>query len=155
MTLPFLAVLLFAAGVALLAAESFLPGFGIVGVLGCIALVAGIVVCFLIGRTTGVAVLAVTAVVGPLAVAGWVQLLPHTPLARRIVLPTPRPTPCEEPVRLGQTGVAVSELRPGGVCEFDGDLRLPATSERGVIPRGTPVRVIACEHGRAVVRAVS
>ena len=56
-------------------------------------------------------------------------------------------------LRPGQPGVAVSELRPGGVCEF-GDQRVPSQSEAGIIRAGTPVRVVAYADGRATVRAV-
>src|SRR3954451_18303078 len=100
MTLPLLAIVLFAAGLALLAAESFVPGFGIPGVLGLIAGVAAIVVCFVIGQKVGVIVLALAAVLGPVAASVWVGILARTPVGRKLVLPSARSggsSPCPPP----------------------------------------------------------
>jgi membrane-bound serine protease (ClpP class) len=90
----------------------------------------------------------------PLVWTLWVRTMQRTRLARGLVLPPHQQAePCEQPVRIGQRGVAISELRPGGVCEF-GSERVQVVAEHGSIPRGAEVRVIACEGGRATVRPV-
>ena len=150
-----LAIVLFAVGAALLAAELFLPG-GVLGALGGLMVVGGVVACFFVSQWAGVGAMGAMILLGPLAWTGWVRAMQKTRLGGGLVLrPTPGATdePCPQPVRVGQRGVTVSELRPGGVCEF-GDARVPAVAEHGSIPRGADVRVVACEGGRATVRPV-
>jgi membrane-bound serine protease (ClpP class) len=57
------------------------------------------------------------------------------------------------PVQIGEVGVAVSEMRPGGECEFAGR-RLEAYSDHGIISAGTRVQVVSIDNRRPVVRAV-
>lgn len=53
----------------------------------------------------------------------------------------------------GVTGVAVTDLRPGGIAQLEG-MRVDVVTEGDHIPSGTPVEVIA-DHGyRRIVRAV-
>lgn len=63
------------------------------------------------------------------------------------------PEPTEEPSLEGATGVAVTDLRPGGIAQVDGR-RLDVVTEGDHIPVGTSVEVVA-DHGyRRVVRPV-
>jgi len=167
--LPLLcAILLFAVGLTLLAAELFIPAHGVTAGLGLLALLAGVIACFFVGDWIGVSALAAGAILAPVGAAGWMRLFPHTWLGRRVVLP-PSPKPASlvasraAPVRVGQTGIAISAMRPSGVCEFDdlrGDagpadtLRVQAISDFGDIAPGSRVRVICFADGRATVRAV-
>ena len=57
------------------------------------------------------------------------------------------------PIKLGQIGISVNEMRPLGECDF-GDQRLEAVSELGIIAPGSKVRVVAIDNGRPTVRAV-
>jgi membrane-bound serine protease (ClpP class) len=54
-------------------------------------------------------------------------------------------------IRLGAEGVAVSELRPMGTCQF-GDERVEVRSDLGIIPAGKKVKVVNIESGRLIVR---
>jgi membrane-bound ClpP family serine protease len=47
--------------------------------------------------------------------------------------------------------MTVSELRPMGWCEFDGQ-RLEAMSEHGIVPPGTRITVVALVNQRPTVR---
>jgi membrane-bound serine protease (ClpP class) len=156
MTPLLLAILLFALGAALLAAEMFVPG-GVLGAMGGLLIVGAVVTCFFVNQWLGVGAMGGMIVLGPLAWTLWVRALQKTRLARGLVLPphdaAAAAEPCDPPIRIGQRGVTVSELRPGGVCEF-GDERVQVVAEHGSIPRGTSVRVVACEGGRATVRPV-
>ena len=146
-----LAILLFAAGLALIAAELVLPG-GVLGVAGALAIAGGVATCFFVDPWLGVGALGASIVLGPIAAALWVRALPRTPIARGLLLQTTNDEPAAPaPVRPGQRGVAVSDMRPGGVAEF-GDVRVQAASEHGVIPAGSRVRVVAYADGRALVR---
>ena len=150
----FIALILFAVGVALVAAELVLPG-GVLGGAGAVAIGGGVVACFFHSSTAGAMAMGGVILLGPLAGWLWVNNLHRTPGARRIVLgpndtsgvaPTPQVA-----LRVGMAGMTISELRPGGVAEFD-DERVQVQSEAGVIPAGTPIRVVACADGRATVR---
>ena len=168
MTPLILAILLFAVGLALLAAEFFIPAHGTTAGLGLLALLAGVIACFFVGQWVGVGVLAAGATLLPVGAAGWMRIFPRTRLARRVVLP-PAPGPGAPntsnaaPVRVGQTGIAISAMRPSGVCEFEDlccdassarMLRIQAISDFGEIAAGSRVRVICFADGRATVRVV-
>ena len=77
----------------------------------------------------------------------------RTFLGRRLIL-----KPIESPLQLsaikvGQTGIAASELKPLGMCDFGLD-RVEVISEFGIVPAGTAVRVVAVIDNRPTVRAV-
>ena len=146
-----LTALLLAIGVILLIAEVILPTHGALGVLGIGAAVAAVFVAAAHNPWAALLITVALAVATPFVWTLW----PRTPLGRRIVLPpieTPLPQP---PVRVGQTGVALSQLRPMGLCEFDGGaVRVEAASEHGIIETGTAVKVVALVNNRPTVRIV-
>ena len=153
MTTGTLAILLLLAGLLLLVAEMLLPTQGILGLVGAAALAASVVTCFRIDSRLGFATLVAMVVAAPFAWMLFVKVWPRTPVGRRMILaPTTGALPGAE-VAVGQTGVAVSELRPMGVCSF-GDDRIEARAERGTIPAGTRVRVVELIDRRPTVRAV-
>ena len=166
MTPLILAILLFALGLMFVAAEFFVPAHGTTAGLGLLALIAGVVACFFVNQWVGVGVLAAVATLAPIAMAGWMRVFPHTWLARRVVLPpaqrpNSRTAAALSPVRVGQTGITISALRPSGVCEFQDlradaspadPLRIEAISDFGQIGPGSRIRVICVAEGRATVR---
>ena len=149
-----IAILLALAGVVLLVVETFLPTQGILGAVGAAALAACVVVCFRVDSRLGFAVTVAMVVAAPFAAMAWVKLWPKTPVGRRMILsPVAGELPGAPPVRIGQTGVAVSDLRPMGVCTFGTD-RTEARAERGTIRAGQQVRVVDVVDRRPTVRAV-
>jgi membrane-bound ClpP family serine protease len=157
-----LIILLFAAGVLLVVAEVFLPSHGVLGVLGAIGLVAGVIVCLSVNQYLGLVAALTLVLLLPFATALWLKVWPHTPVGKRLILgPAERQGAATPPrVYVGQVGVVVSELRPGGVCEFGGSgaaasERIEARAEHGVIPAGRQVEVIAVVDHRPLVRAVA
>jgi membrane-bound serine protease (ClpP class) len=151
-----LAILCFTGGLILLLAEILLPSHGVLGVIGVVGLLVGVGACFAINQVAGLASAAGVVVLMPAAVAMWVKVWPHTYAGKRLILgPTPnaavsvRPAP----VNVGQVGTVISELRPGGVCEF-GTERIESRCERGTIASGQRVEVVAVVDGRPLVRAV-
>ena len=157
-----LIILFFAAGVILVVAEVFLPSHGVLGVLGAVALLAGVAVCFSVNQYLGLGAAFALVLLMPFAAALWVKVWPHTPVGKRLILaPAERQGAATLPrVYVGQVGVVVSELRPGGVCEFGGNgaaipgERIEARCEQGVIPAGRRVEVVAVVDHRPLVRAV-
>jgi membrane-bound ClpP family serine protease len=145
--------ILFAAGLVLLTAEVFLPTHGLLGVAGAVCVVGGVASSFAINQYVGLTVLAVTALATPFAAALAMKIYPKTPIGRRMVLGKVESRLQPPTVGLGETGVALSELRPMGMCEF-GDQRVEVRSDLGMIPAGTKVRVVNVDAGRLVVRRV-
>lgn len=154
MTFGEIAILTFAAGVVLLLAELMLPTHGILGVLGVAALLGGIGMTFAVHPALGAGLLLVTAVTAPLVGRWMLGVWLRGPIGRRLVLkPTPEAA-TNGAVHVGDVGATVSELRPMGVCEFNGERR-EAASEYGVIGAGQKVRVVSVSGGRPVVRPLS
>ena len=155
MTNPQLAILLFGVGLALLAGELLLPTHGLLGIAGAGSILAGIVTCYMIDFWLGTGVFLGTVIATPFAGALAMKVWPRTPIGKRVMLTAVAgEAPRGATVNVGQTGVAVSELRPTGVCEFDAVGRLEAVSEHGIIDSGRPVRVVAVVNNRPTVRAV-
>ena len=150
-----LAILFFSIAAALLIAEMLLPSHGALGAMAVAAAVAGVVVCYRMSHALGLYVALGLTVAAPFAGALWMKLWPKTPLGRRLVLGPSRSHRDEsaDRVGVGETGVVVAELRPNGLCEF-GSRRVETRSERGVLPAGQRVRVIAVVDGRPTVRAL-
>lgn len=153
MTVATLAMLAVAVGVVLLVAEALLPTHGVLGVLGVASIGVAIGACFYVNAWLGLGVLIAAALVSPLIGAGFVKIYPHTPIGRKMVLQPPASRTTPPPIHVGQTGVAASELRPMGECDF-GDQRVEVISEYGMIPSGTKVKVVAINNGRPAVRMI-
>jgi membrane-bound serine protease (ClpP class) len=149
-----LAILLFASGVILLLAEVVLPSHGVLGLLGAGALIGGVVACFWMNQYAGLAAAILLVFAAPFAAMLWVKVWPHTYAGRRLILGrTASSTAPAPPVQVGQLGIVVSELRPGGVCEF-GMNRVEARCEHGTIPAGRHVEIVAVVDHRPLVRAI-
>lgn len=152
-------VALLLGGIVLIALELFvIPGFGVFGVLGFAALAWGVARIF---QGDTLTMLGFTTILGGamLAVALW--LLPNSRLARPLTLsarlsPSPEEATLDapQPLRelLGQTGVALTDLRPSGVVEID-KRRVDVTTEGGYIAHGSVVEVVRVEGNRVTVRA--
>jgi membrane-bound ClpP family serine protease len=155
MTNTELAILLFGIGLALLVAELLLPTHGLLGVAGVGAILAAVVTCYVIDFWLGTGVFLGTVIVTPFVGALAMKLWPHTPIGKRVMLQTiAGEAPRGPSISVGTSGVAISELRPTGVCEFDSIGRLEAVSEHGMIDSGRPVKVVAVVNNRPTVRAV-
>lgn len=148
-----LAIILFVIGAALIVADLVLPSHGILSITGLLGILGGVVVCFVIGPWTGSAALGGTLAAGPLAWMWFVRVWPTTRMGRKMVLPGPATVPLLPlDVQIGQQGTCISELRPAGLCEFNGR-RLEVVSQLGMVPAGTRVIVVELVNRRPVVRA--
>jgi membrane-bound serine protease (ClpP class) len=149
---PLFWIILFAlGGIVLLGAELLLPTHGLLGLaaIACFAVVIGI--CFAVNRWLGIGVFAGAIVLSPLVASVMLKAWERSPIGKRLTLNATSGVADRSAVMVGQVGMTVSELRPTGECEFD-DHRIQATSDSGIIPPGTRVRVIAFANGVATVR---
>lgn len=158
MTYAEFAVLFAIIGIALLAAEALLPSHGLLGIAAAISFLLCVIYCFFISATTGLLVFAALVVAGPVIAIYMIDLWPHTPVGRRLVLPKTTDVAAAPdgaaPPAIGSRGIAVTELRPMGVCEFSGR-RVEAASASNIIAAGSAVEVISLEASRPIVKAVS
>lgn len=142
-------------GGGLLYAEVFLPGL-IAGAFGLICLALGIVLSFAyFGAGVGMGVTLL--VIAGLAVGAylWFTRFHNTKFAKKLISEGTIGNIGvgeENKDLLEQTGVAVTNLRPSGMAKIGGR-RVDVVSEGQMIEKDTPVKVIAIEGMRVVVRA--
>jgi hypothetical protein len=86
--------------------------------------------------------------------------MPRTPMARKAFLRPPDDHDLAGSVAdpgvdqlVGQSGRALTPLRPSGMVDFDGR-RLDGVAEQGLIAAGSPVLAVAIRSGRVIVRAL-
>lgn len=149
-----LILVLFAAGILLLALEVIVPG-GILGFCGSLAMLGGILVAFeRFGPAGGAWATAAGLVVAAIALYLEFVLLPRSRLARALSMSTTvagqSQPPVAGPALIGRRGQAVTTLAPTGLVECDG-CRYEAASRHGLIPAGAAVEVVAVESFRILV----
>ena len=149
-----LVVILLVAGVLLLLLETVLPGL-IAGIVGFCCLMAGVVLGYVeFGAYTGNIILVAVLAGLLIGFACWVKFFPDSSMARLLVSKgTSGDIKTEQPQLLNQTGVAYTQLRPSGTALINGK-RVDVVTEGALIGRGTPLRVVAVEGLRVVVRAL-
>ncbi|HEY5940254.1 MAG TPA: NfeD family protein [Gemmatimonadales bacterium] len=159
-------VLLLGLGAIALAVEIFiLPGFGVAGVLGALAIVASMVLAMMGARPTSGDVAQALAVLGAsifitLAVIfAWLRHLPNSGRFRGLLLQGAVHKSqgfVSAPNRgdlIGRDGVAVTDLRPSGTAKV-GDERIDVVTEGEYVPQGSRVQVVQSDGYRHIVRAV-
>lgn len=147
-------ILLLAVGLVLILLETVLPGM-IAGVVGFGCLVAAVVLSYSrFGPQTGSLVLLIVLVLLVLGGLLWIRFFPHSRLGQTFVTRSTLGSPqIERPELLHQTGTALTNLRPSGTALINGR-RVDVVTEGSMISAGTPVKVVAVEGIRVVVRAI-
>ncbi len=159
-------LMLLSLGFVLILIEAFaIPGFGIVGTLGILSMLAALVLA-LLGRapsardvsvaTTMLGTSLIAAIVGAIILFRFVE---RSPMWARIKLADTQSAQMGwvassvESDLVGRHGVAATDLRPAGAATFDGR-RYDVVSEAEYIDRGETVEVLKHEGYRIVVRRV-
>lgn len=148
-----LVVTLLVVGAILLLLETILPGM-VAGVVGGCCLIAGVILGYVqLGAAAGTWILAGT-VAG--VIAGfiiWARVFPHTRIGRKFISQgVTGEIGAEKPELLHQTGTAFTQLRPCGTALINGH-RVDVVTEGSLIEKDTPIKVVALEGMRVVVRA--
>ena len=162
-------VLIVGAGLVLLGIEAFVvPGFGIFGVAGIVAILAGLYMSLLgniptmpdFTRAAWVLTSSMLLLIG----SAWalIRTLPSSSrLAESGIFLLAKTTSAigyeSAEVRsdlVGKYGTAITDLRPAGTALI-GDERIDVVSESEWISAGTPVKVLSAEGYRHIVRSVS
>jgi membrane-bound serine protease (ClpP class) len=158
-------IVLVVLGIVLILVEVFvLPGIGIAGVSGVIALLGGAVLAMVDRQVEIVPSSLVTRAV---SIAGISFLLAVGLIAAVLALASRRGAAARQGSRLvlhsdvggaheatlvGARGVALTDLHPAGAVEVDG-ARIDVVAEAGFIAAGTTVEIVIDEGYRRVVRA--
>jgi membrane-bound serine protease (ClpP class) len=160
-------VLLLGLGAIALAVEVFvLPGFGVAGVVGTLAIVASMVLAMMGARpSTGdvaqaLAVLGASLFITMAVIYAWLRHLPNSGRFSGLLLRGSVHKSqgfVSAPNRgdlIGVDGVAVTDLRPSGTARV-GQERIDVVTEGEFVPQGSKVQVVQSDGYRHVVRAVS
>ena len=158
-------ILLVALGLILLALEIFvIPGFGVAGVLGILALAGGLALSLVgVGATGPLVLYAIGRVALSLLIAIGLSLvllrfLPHLPYGRTLVLATDldaragyASAPETDLKWVGKRGTAATPLRPAGIADLEGE-RVDVVSQGEYIEADVPIEVVRVDGNRIVVR---
>lgn len=153
------AVLLFVLGIVLVLLELFVvPGFGVLGIGGLVAMGAGLFMAFPDARTA-VQALAIVAVALVALILLFLKRFQRSALWGRLVLKHEQKdeeyrAAADYSTLLGREGTAETTMRPAGRIKIGGEY-YDAVSEGEFIPQGQAVRVVKVEGSRIVVRSVS
>jgi len=148
-------ILLLILGLMMVCLEVFIPG-GIVGTLGAFALVGCVILAFVNqGTTFGLYWLAGVMVITMIGLFLSIKYLPRSPAGRRLFLnSSERGYSASEgglPELLGKAGTALTDLRPAGMVDLEGN-RIDVVTGGEYLPKGTKVEIIRIEGNRVVVQ---
>jgi len=132
------------------------PGHGVAGLLGTVALVASIFLAFGLPFVfVAVQSLAIAIVLSVAAFVLFVRLVPRNAFMHRLTLAAAQGSDyvASEDHRplLGRSGIAATYLRPAGVAAIDG-LRVDVLTEGDFVPAGTAIVVTRVEGARIFVK---
>ena len=151
-----MSLLLFVLGLVLLIIEVFIPGFGLPGISGIVLVLVGTVLAMNNIRT-GIMSLSIAIIIATIASFYLVKMGFKSKLFRSIILTNkldeekgyssgPNMTHL-----IDMDGVSLSELRPAGFIEIDGE-KLDALSEGEFISKNSLVKVVRVEGSKIYVR---
>lgn len=153
---------LLASALLVLIVELFVPSAGVLLLVSGVLAVSGVVCLYRYDTMWGVIGTLMVVVGGPVIGFFGLQIMPNTPIGRRLILgnaddddeSAPPPAP-DDHLRalIGSEGEVVSDLRPIGVVRVAGK-RYDARSETGMIRNGQRIRVTGVEAVELLVRPV-
>lgn len=148
-------ITLLVAGAVLMLLETILPGL-IAGILGLLCLIGGVIQAYVVfGAEIGNYVLAGVVVALMIGTFLWVKYLPTSRAGRVFASKSiGGNVNAERPELLHQSGTTLTTLRPCGTALIGGR-RVDVVTEGSFIEPQTPVKVVAIEGLRVVVRALS
>ena len=154
------AIILFLVGFFLLLAEIFLiPGFGLTGISGIIAILTSIFLTFgnIIQATYSILIALGFTIVGFFLL---IRYIPATRTWRKFILFTKQEKELGYTVGIknskrliGKEGIAITPLRPSGMVEVNGE-KLNAITRGEYVDSNTKIKIISVEGNKIVVEAV-
>jgi len=149
-------LIVFIIGLILLVIEAISPGFGLPGISGIILIIAGIILA--IGsvkqalESLSISIILTTIITILLIRRGYSfksfdKIVLNTNLNKEGGYISSE----DKKEYLGKEGIAISELRPSGIVEINGE-RLDAISEGVFIPKNANIKVVKVEGSKIIVR---
>ncbi len=131
------------------------PGHGVPGILGGVALLVAVLLAFgLPFFFVGIETIATAIVLTVIVFSLTVRAMPENAWAHRLALAAAQGpeyvASADHGSLRGRTGTAVSYLRPAGIASIDGR-RVDVLTEGEFIAQGTPIRVVRVEGARIFV----
>jgi membrane-bound ClpP family serine protease len=166
---------LLAVALLLLVIDVFVPSFGVLSLTSLAVAIAGVVCLFRYDTAWGITGALLVVVGGPIMAIIGLQIMPNTPIGRKLVLQNPRPSagtddgedrdggdtaPASADANplaglMAREGEVLTDLRPVGTVLIEGR-RYDALAEAGLVKRGTRVRVVGLVDGMQIrVRPVA
>ncbi|MDK1031650.1 MAG: NfeD family protein [Planctomycetia bacterium] len=153
-------ILLLIGGILFVVAEILIPSYGMLTLLAISSFLASIVLAFMKGQNQGLIITLVIVLMTPALIYAAMRVWPHTPIARRIILPGPERVGTAgdlaelDPEELeGKIAVTKTVLRPAGKITL-GDRVIDCVTEGDMVEEGEKVRILQVEGNRVVVRPV-
>jgi len=149
-------LIVFIIGLILLVIEAISPGFGLPGISGIIFIALGIILAMESIRVAieslSISIILTTIITILLIKRGYsFKAFDRVVLNTNLNKEGGYVSSKDKDEYLGKEGVAISELRPSGIIEIDGE-RLDALSEGVFIPRDAKVKVVKVEGSKIIVR---
>lgn len=148
-------LVLFILGIIFGFIEMMVPGFGLPGIAGIILVTAGIAMSYN-NLMVGLQAVSVAIVVTAIAIYVLVRMGARSPVIDKIrhhlnfTEKSGYTTSAQHVDLVGKKGIAISNLRPSGIAEFDG-IRYDVVTEGGFIDRGDEVTVLSAHGARILV----
>lgn len=151
-----ISIFFFILGVLLLIVEAFIPGFGIPGVLGILAIFLGLMTA-MHSVNAGLTSLTIASLFTLATILILIKKGARSPWLDRVTLKISNnkksgySSSPQSSVQVGDLGIALTSLRPSGFISIQGE-RLDAISEDGFIEKSNPVEVVKVQGSKIIVR---
>lgn len=138
-------------GFCLIVAEVIIPG-AILGILGGVCLAIAIVEAFILGGPVFGVVITLIVVFGcTIGFVIWWHWFPKSYVGQKLTLKSTIASPETAPCRIGQSGEAMTPLRPAGAARINGQ-KIDVITAGDFIEAGEKIEVESVEGVRVVVR---
>jgi len=154
-------VILLLAGMLLAFIETIIPSGGILGFVAAVLLTGAVILAFMQSGAIGWIILLIALVCVPVLILLGLKVLPRTPFGRRLLLIANNGDSVgaggkagisdkDFSLLKGKSGVTVTQLRPSGIAEVEGQ-RYSVIAEGEIIGPGCDVVVIRVEGNSIIV----
>lgn len=149
-------IVLLLLGIGLLLLETFfIPGFGVVGIIGAAFFVGGIMFAFSsLGAKGGTIVLSISLIITAASFIGMIKSKALDRIALKTDISSTVSDEKKSTIRVGDRGVTLSRLNPIGKAQFN-DETVEAKSDTGFIDENTPIEVVSVNPTNVIVKPLS
>ncbi len=146
-------IVLLLLGIGLLLLETFfIPGFGVVGIIGAAFFVGGIMFAFSsLGAKGGTIVLSISLILTAASFIGFIKSKALDRIALKADISSTVSDEKESTIKKGDRGVTLSRLNPIGKALINNET-VEAKSDAGFIDENTPIEVVSVNPTNVIVK---